>query len=294
MSNDGLSTVAVQVEEYDNTRKKWTRKKKRPRKYRKKTYGLVVHTTGSGVTSKAIKKKKDVLSLCLDRYLKTGGATYLNGWVGHLIQMANDFELAYGASVKEQLHQHPWDANVSAITSNTWEDRWEHLEGVDSPLDLFPTNYANSCYVHVEMPPVFGYDQRDKLVQLAEAMRPGLWFTKAQHDNVVLLAIDLADRNNWPDKWWRTGRLVGHEDVSPHTRHIESGGWDPGALRTKPRFDWDYVYAGIEAEYAKRDSAKKSLEEAEEAAKNAPSPDPSQPIIDWLVSWVYGLFGRRK
>jgi hypothetical protein len=36
-------------------------------------------------------------------------------------------------------------------------------------------------------------------------------------------------------------RLVGHEDVHPLRRWDVYGGWDPGALREKPRFHWDQV-----------------------------------------------------
>ena len=294
MKNDGLSKVAVQVEQHSNTRKKWTRKKKRPLKYRKKTYGLVVHTTGSGITSRALQKNKDVFEMCLDRYLKTGGATYLNGYDGSLVQMANDFQMAYGASVKDQLKQHPWDAGLDPMTSSAWEDRWEHLEDVEGPLDLFPTKYANACYVHVEMPPIRAYNKEGLPKNLADSMRAGIWFTKVQHDNIVKLSIDLADRNSWPDGWWKTGRLVGHEDVSPCTREGKGGGWDPGALRANPRFDWNYVYEEIEAVYAARARSEESLEEAERDVKEHKSGDPYQRLIVAFVNFVSGLFERKK
>jgi outer membrane protein OmpA-like peptidoglycan-associated protein len=39
---------------------------------------------------------------------------------------------------------------------------------------------------------------------------------------------------------------LGHEDLSPITRSVRRGGWDPGFLRDAPFFDWNYVYEQIE------------------------------------------------
>lgn len=77
-------------------------------------------------------------------------------------------------------------------------------------------------------------------------MRDGLRYTQQQHDAVATLAVDIAHRHGWSGQWWLSSRLVGHEDVSPITRHTSDGGWDPGALRSEPWFDWNYVYAKIE------------------------------------------------
>jgi N-acetyl-anhydromuramyl-L-alanine amidase AmpD len=79
-------------------------------------------------------------------------------------------------------------------------------------------------------------------------MRPGLRFTKAQHETIARLAWDIAHRNAWPsnERWWRSPRLLGHEDITPLSRHDKNGGWDPGALREKPFFDWKYVYDYLE------------------------------------------------
>jgi hypothetical protein len=93
---------------------------------------------------------------------------------------------------------------------------------------------------------VFSYDK--KWVTDATPLRPGLRFTKAQHDSVARLAVDVARRNHWPanEEWWRSPRLLGHEDLTPITRKDSKGGWDPGYLRERPYFDWDYVYTEIQ------------------------------------------------
>ncbi|GAB4568558.1 MAG: hypothetical protein Tsb0020_22130 [Haliangiales bacterium] len=72
-------------------------------------------------------------------------------------------------------------------------------------------------------------------------------FTAEQHATVAALAVDVATRNGFAGEpeWLRTGRLVGHEDLTPVSRHNRAGGWDPGALRDQPRFGWALVYAEI-------------------------------------------------
>ncbi len=58
------------------------------------------------------------------------------------------------------------------------------------------------------------------------------------------LAVDVATRNGFAGEpgWSQTGRLVGHEDLTPVSRHNRAGGWNPGALRGMPRFGWVLLY----------------------------------------------------
>jgi hypothetical protein len=241
MSENGISNVATQAEELGKV--KW-KKKKRPKGWRGNVYGLIVHTTGGSLPSRAKKGGMVASQVAVDYYLKSHGTHYVCGWGGELIQVANEDQQANGASTTEQRESEDWEADLPAATVRRWHERWD-LEGADGPLDLFPTKYANSCYVHVEMPPCV-FHHNGKLTTEEEPMGKGLRFTKLQHDKIAELAVDVADRNGWPDFWWESGRFVGHEDVSPITRHDRNGGWDPGALRAQPRFDWEYVYAKIE------------------------------------------------
>jgi hypothetical protein len=98
----------------------------------------------------------------------------------------------------------------------------------------------------VECPPCVYYRNGDKeLITDHEftPMRAGLRFTRAQHETIARLAWDIAQRHGWPaGAWWRTARLVGHEDLTPLSRHDANGGWDPGGLRDAPYFDWQFVY----------------------------------------------------
>jgi len=250
----GLSKVARQKE------KLWTKKTKRPQGWHGAVYGLVTHTSGSGLPSNAKKAGQKVIDRALSYYSRSHGCHYVCGWhEADLWQIANEIESANGVGVtaiptKDQKGQvesvagkysGSWETDLTPAFVTRWKTRWAHLEDVKTPLDLFPTKYANSCYVHVEMPPCV-FHHNGKLVTGAEPMEEGLWFTKAQHDNIVKLAMDIAERNGWPNGWWSTGRFVTHEDITPISRSNRYGGWDPGVLRSTPRFDWDYVVSEIE------------------------------------------------
>jgi hypothetical protein len=175
---------------------------------------------------------------------------------GELLQMANERKQANGVGMLEQIRSiksGKFEKDLPPIVVSLWRKHWP---GYNHPLDLLPTGeqYANPCYIHVEcVPCVYPWNGRYGAWEV-QPMRPGLRFTKAQHDTVAYLATDIARRNGWPlnEKWWRTPRLLGHEDLSPITRHDKFGGWDPGYLRENPYFDWDYVYSMIERIQLKR------------------------------------------
>jgi hypothetical protein len=231
----------------------------RPKAWQGRVYGLVVHTTGGGLPAKATDKGVYPTVLAIEHYNQTHGCHYVNGWRGveggDLLQVANEREQAAGVAVTNPKNPHidqrrsiersRFEADLPGDLVTRWRARWP---GYKHSLELLPgTRTANSCYLHVEcVPCVFAYD--GKLVSAAEPLRPGLRFTRAQHDTVALLACDVARRNRWPrdQRWWRSPRLLGHEDLTPISRHTSTGGWDPGYLRKNPYFDWDYVYQAIE------------------------------------------------
>jgi len=66
--------------------------------------------------------------------------------------------------------------------------------------------------------------------------------TVAQYLAGNMLMHDIALRHGieWPsDLSERTYFFLGHEDCDPWGRGTAAGGWDPGALRDAPRFDWE-------------------------------------------------------
>jgi hypothetical protein len=229
----------------------------RPEGWIGRVYGLVVHTTGGGLPASAQEKGVYHTVAAVDWYSRSHGCHYVNGWQGSrggdLLQMANEREQANGVGIsnpsepaKDQrasVEAGRFDADLPEVLVRLWHERWP---GHAHSLELLPgTKTANSCYVHVECVPCV-YHFRDELVtgEGVEPLREGLRFTEAQHETVALLAVDIARRNGWPldEEWWRTPRLVGHEDLTPITRCDPNGGWDPGYLRERPYFDWDYVY----------------------------------------------------
>ncbi len=226
----------------------WTGKD-RPEGWIGNVYGLVVHTTGSGLPAKAKDKGTHYHDEAIAHYTKNHGTHYICDYYGDLWQIANERERANGVGTKDQRAsvKTGWEDDLPPSLVNRWHERWGHT-GAENPLELFPTTYPNSCYVHVEcIPCKFHY--KGKLTKAAPSMTPGLRFTQDQHDAIAKLAIDVAERNGWPDGWWITGRFVCHEDISPITRHDRNGGWDIGVMRAKPYFDWDYVVSKIETNY---------------------------------------------
>ncbi|WP_374456924.1 N-acetylmuramoyl-L-alanine amidase [Nocardioides sp.] len=243
----GQSAIAVQAaRQWDSV--------DRPAGWIGKVYGLVVHTTGGGLPSKAKAKGIYHTAFAVSYYSQSHGCHYVNGWRGvaggDLLQVANEREQANGVGVGDQrrsIDQGRFEKDLPAAVVTQWRARWP---GVEHPLKLLPgTRTANSCYIHVEcVPCVFHHGKQ--LVTDATPLRPGLRFTQAQHEAVALLACDIARRNGWPlhETWWRSARLVGHEDLTPFNRHDKAGGWDPGGMRAVPYFDWDFVHSMIERE----------------------------------------------
>ena len=254
-SREGISSIAIQAV------RQWDARRDRPHKWIGNIFGLVVHTTGGSLPGRAIKKGIYPTIQAMNWYTRNnknknfhGGCHYINGWQGmqggDLLQIANEREKAWGVGMKEQrksINNGRFERDLPEQLVRNWKNRWPSH---NDSLALLPEGErgVNSCYVHVECTPVFYYlDKKPTISKEYPPMRLGLRFTRAQHDTIAYLACDIAIRNHWSldEEWWRTSRLLGHEDISPITRKDKRGGWDPGYLRDKPYFDWDYVYNKI-------------------------------------------------
>jgi len=216
-------------------------------------WGFCVHTTGGGITSKAKRDGVAPIEYAL-RYYKAsqngankymwGGPAYVADFDGSLYQIAPDnVKTAHCGGRSEKYPDGTrgfyidgsWVMKLTPAVVKLWREHWP---GKKHPYVLFPARDPNTDYVGLEVIPIgdgFG----------GAPMRPGLRFTKAQHDAVIRLGVDLGLRHEWPTEWWRTGRLVGHEDVDPLNRSDTHGGWDPGWNRPDPYFDFGYVRSGI-------------------------------------------------
>jgi N-acetyl-anhydromuramyl-L-alanine amidase AmpD len=134
----------------------------------------------------------------------------------------------------ERLNDDRWEAMIKR--PDLWHRSWSGVRGRDgklvvTPADIFRPLTPNAGYVGLELIPL---EPADRAL--------GLWFSDAQHAAVAELAADV---------WARHGiapsrlALCGHEDLNPIDRWDAGGGWDPGARRERPRFDWGRVYGKL-------------------------------------------------
>lgn len=210
-------------------------------------WGFLLHTTGGGVTDQARREGKTPLQVAVETYIKSqnglinnykwGGPGYVIDHDGSIHQLAPDnVETEHAGGPYRAIYlTGEWVTHCSPEAVAQWHRRWPNFK---NPYSLFPSHRPNVDYIGCEMIPIgdgFG----------GEPMRPGLRFTKAQHDAAIDLGRDIALRHGWPLGWASSSRLVGHEDVDPIERSDAHGGWDPGWLRALPYFDFDYVRAGL-------------------------------------------------
>ncbi len=218
-------------------------------------YGVAVHTTGSGVVDVAAKKGRDPLDYTVkevyadpDNYC----AHYTVGWDGTIWQVMDESlraqHIGFLANDRESFLDGSWEDTLAKQGHSKvvalWKARWPNFK---SPAHLFPGPSPNQVYVGIEMIPLTG-----AAGQPAPLMTGGIarTFTDAQHQAVGKLIADVAQRWSLPFAEMidaTKGRLVAHEDVNPLERSDAGGGWDPGALRDAPRFDWDYLRQQIQS-----------------------------------------------
>lgn len=195
----------------------------------RKPFGLAVHTTGSGIVERAVKRKVDVLWHCAEFYLDiyNDGPTYVAGWDGKIIQVVDEMTVAWHVGLTTQqrdlLESGKWREVVPA--HDLWDREWRS-DVVKNPLDICNKVSPNFAYIGIELPP------------LKDATSDGLYFTEEQHNAVANLATDIFARHAIvPTR----RRICGHEDLNPLDRWDAHGGWDPGARRERPRFNWERV-----------------------------------------------------
>ena len=196
-------------------------------------YGVCVHTTGRGVPDKALREHRtDVASVALELYSRPGEnfPHYCIDWGGCIYQIADEQIRAWHVAItladRARYWAGSWKTALDPSAVDLWNIRWP---GVKSPLHLFPSRAPNNDYLGVELIP--------RMLRERWPYNQTL-FTDAQYAALSRLLTDIEDRYAIT----LTGsRLVGHEDISPLTRWDSLGGWDPGALRARPYFDWSLV-----------------------------------------------------
>lgn len=203
------------IEVYDRQRKGAARKGK--------VLGVCVHTTGTGVVEAAKSKSLDPTYEAVRRYLRPGEpfAHAVIGTDGRVVQVAPFERIAWHAGITDaqaKLYASgAWRKRVAPEALALWDARWPGKKG---PLDIVAGPW-NHTLIGVELVPTGSakYVGADKV------------YTGAQYESLVLLIDGL--REMFGDLV-----LVGHEDIEPLERCNAGGGWDPGAMRLEPWFDW--------------------------------------------------------
>lgn len=203
-------------------------------------WGMVVHTTGRGIVAKARRKLQspsdsDIGDYVVEYYRKRSIVHYCITWEGVIHQLMPDNwrgahvgigrERDWRGILRNERKRYlsgAWEKDINNdISVRRWRNRWP---GWKSPQHMYPTKSPNACYIGVE------------LVPLDDAT-----YTDDQYSALEVLLNDRAQAHHWPLYWKDSTRLVGHEDIDAYGRWDKHGGWDPGALRAKPRFDWHRV-----------------------------------------------------
>lgn len=212
------------------------------KKWLNNAYGLIVHSTGRSIITRGLTKKDGIVLYNPNKIISRGknifnqnnAINYILGWGGiknnHLIQIGNENKKCVrkrnckcysGVSMSEQkkhIKKYGFGKELKQSVYNMWRKRWK---GYKTPLNLIPKGGIKNLFIQIECIPLPPKNKRNSLYK---PLREGLWFTKEQHDAVALLACDIAIRNGWDldTEWWKSNKLLGHEDLSPVTRSSSS------------------------------------------------------------------------
>lgn len=197
---------------------------------------VIVHTTGGGIVTKALKAGKDPLQYAADYYARPNAyaSGYLVGPFANeeydaagddtIVGTVPDNLVAYHAGVSKArlaLYRVGYDIWARHILQGgnlvdtgrvqarygDWRARWP---GADSPLDLLP-----------------GFERGVNAITLSAdllAPEPGHAHADLQCRWMASLVGELLERHGLsPSK----GTVLRHSDVDPLTRSSPRGGWDP-------------------------------------------------------------------
>lgn len=197
-------------------------------------YGVCVHTTGRTIVERALKAGKNPIDEVIAYYQADWKSHYVIGWGGDIFQFFPDTyrgaHIGVSPAERKRYLSGAWLVDFKdAVGLELWRKRWPLYT---SPQHLFPGASPNGAYLGVELVPLL--DEHD-----------GLWYSADQHQAVVDLCHERAFYHGWPAGWFTTGSLCGHEDLDAYARWDKGGGWDPGGLRLRARFDWSFVRSAL-------------------------------------------------
>lgn len=216
-----------------------------PNRTKERAFGLVVHTSGGGVPAMADRFARSGKDPSRDTPEEVAIWVYSATWSyfthylvvpsGKLYQVCDDRLRAPHCGFTQAGHRAAcldgsWRSKCAPAGVKLWDARWSPRK---SPVHLYPSANPNDDYLGVELVPMLRPD------------KDGGRFTAAQYRTLGALVKDVSSRHGFEPKG---NRLVGHEDLNPFSgeggRWDKGGGWDPGALRVKPYFDWTRVGVG--------------------------------------------------
>ena len=227
--------------EIANWRPAWPK----PWRRKLKPFGLCFHTSGRTIVQRAVDQGKRPIDLALKHYRRTGAAHFVIDHDGTIYQLLDTgirgAHVGLGRWRKRYLDG-SWRAIMRAkgltLPLELWDKRWGTL---DSPQHMFPGKTPNGAYLGAEFLP------------LLKPQADGTWFSDAQYAAGRAL-LEYLFPESFGDFSFNglalacvTSAYVGrarapaHEDLTPHSRWKRKGGWDPGALRRKPRWNWEKV-----------------------------------------------------
>jgi len=210
-------------------------------------YGVAIHQTGSSLVTAAYKHGADPLEYAIQFYLNPQNyfPHYVVGYDGTIAQICDEngkaLHIGFQPADRQACLDGSWTKKLPADLVVRWKTTWPaHM----SPAHLFPGPSPNNVYVGIETIPIV----RGATTADVEPMGVGLIYTTAQHESIAELVVDIMKRWDLGAAFLSglalaRGRLVGHEDVNPIQRHTKNppAGWDPGALREHPWFDFPWV-----------------------------------------------------
>lgn len=246
------SLIAQQV--YSWTEGKKTFKRCTVKPTLRKVFGVCLHTTGSGVPTKAKNTGRRTIDVAMASYFASqcgsngyfwGGPHYVIDHDGAIYQIADDNVVTAhcGGSFRSIYLNGTWVNRAPARAVAEWHRQWPTYK---SPQHLFPSKSPNTDFIGVEMIPCID--------GLGKPWEAGLRFTESQHKAARDLVDEIGMRWGFPIDWRESARLLGHEDLQPilysasdtapgskFGRSDKGGGWDPGNLREAPYFDFGFV-----------------------------------------------------
>lgn len=197
---------------------------------------IVVHNTSRGPANRSIDKayRRSAMDFALDYYIGGDGGFphYVIDFNGTIYAACDERFIAHHAgwvhARGKKLFQDPsWKPPV-------WWSRVWSAHGARTPIDLLPAGATspNSRSIGIEL-----------------LILPELRYTTAQYGSLARLIADIEARHSLSILAAPSPVLLGHEDYSPVAadggRADSKGGWDPGAHRDKPYFDWNRLWSEL-------------------------------------------------